>query len=548
MMNLFYPFMFNIILFEEEKKTMTYFKKNMMAFLLVLTILFVQACDDPSDPTFSVSFETNGGPDLETVTGLEKGDVLVLEDLSRTGYIFLGWEDEQENIHFESITIEDDLVLYAAYERIEDVFTYDTRENENYDDEIAITSYTGVARRLKIPETIDEKRVTGIQTEAFKDTPIEELVLPRSALSFGHYAFAFAPNLDTLSFYGDYAAYREDFIPSDTYEDILSAHEDACVLIEKDPLSEYKRFETGCPIHKTLAKTDPIFIPGEDDPYYGYEVVVDLAYYETINMQNSWSAGVFSASTLREIVVPKEMFNVSSSAFLDMEHLEAIIVEEDNTQYRSEDGVLYDKDGKWLYFYPPAKSNLDFTMPMTVENVLSDAFSVSYNPYLENIFVPSEHAHFTSFDGVLYDKDGKTLHVYPSGRRDSSYVVKDTVTTIHDFAFQSATHLEEIILPVGLKEIGARAFRMSSLEHVTIPSSVNRIGSQALYGIDGLKTVVFERELSEENTLTFMGSPFALGHEVTVYVPDNSYDSYLELANFGHMGPDVIRPLSERTT
>ncbi len=519
----------------------------MMVSILILTVLFVQACEDEGESTYSVSFETNGGPEVETVTGLEKGDSLSLDILDRPGHIFLGWQDEQDTMHYDEIIVEDDLVLHAVYERIEDVFTYIVLENENYDDEIRITSYTGVARRLAIPKMIDDKLVTGINTEAFKDTSIEDLILPRSALSFSHLAFAFAPDLDRLSFYGDYAGYQEDFFSSDSYDEILMDNEDACDIVEEDPISEYKRFSTGCPIHKTLSKTDPIFIPGEDDPFYGYEVVVDLAYYETTFMRNSWSAGVFSVSTLREIVVPKEMFNVSSNAFLDMENLESILVEEGNAHYRSEDGVLYDENVEWLYFYPPAKSDSDFMIPKTVENIRPGAFSVSYNPYLESLSVSPEHAHFTSFDGVLYDKDEKTLVAYPSARKDSSYVVKDTVTKINDFAFQYADQLRSVTLPDGLEEIGGRAFRMSGLVHLSIPRSVDRIASQALYGIDTLETVVFERELSDLRTLTFVGSPFEIGHEITVYVPDDSYDRYLELQNFGHMGPDVIRPLSERT-
>lgn len=329
---------------KKGEHTMKHLKKSMMVSILILTVLFVQACNDHGRSTYSVSFETNGGPEVETVTGLEQGDSLSLDVLSRPGHIFLGWEDEQETIHYDEIIIENDLVLHAVYERIEDVLSYEVLENENYDDEIRITSYSGVARRLEIPKMIDDKLVTGINTEAFKDTPIVDLLLPRSALSFSHLAFAFAPDLDRLSFYGDYAGYQEDFFSSDSYDEILMDNEDACDIVEEDPSSEYRRFSTGCPIHKTLSKSDPVFIPGEDDPFYGYEVVVDLAYYETTFMRNSWSAGVFSVSTLREIVVPKEMFHVSSNAFLDMENLESILVEEGNAHYRSEDGVLYDEN------------------------------------------------------------------------------------------------------------------------------------------------------------------------------------------------------------
>ena len=58
---------------------------------------------------------------------------------------------------------------------------------------------------------------------------------------------------------------------------------------------------------------------------------------------------------------PDEMF------FIEPDSLEEIIVDKDNKNYSSKDGVLYSKSGKIAYLYPKEKKDKKFTLPETVE-------------------------------------------------------------------------------------------------------------------------------------------------------------------------------------
>ena len=61
---------------------------------------------------------------------------------------------------------------------------------------------------------------------------------------------------------------------------------------------------------------------------------------------------------------------------------------------------------------------------------------------LTSIQVEKENKFLKSEDGVLFSKDGTTIIKYPSGRSNTNYIVPDGVQTIGDSAFLLAkTHL-----------------------------------------------------------------------------------------------------------
>ncbi|MBP5622905.1 MAG: leucine-rich repeat domain-containing protein [Thermoguttaceae bacterium] len=60
-------------------------------------------------------------------------------------------------------------------------------------------------------------------------------------------------------------------------------------------------------------------------------------------------------SSLTSIVIPEKVSSIGRAAFSRCASLISIEVEEGNANYRSDDGVLYAKDGKTLIKYPPKR-------------------------------------------------------------------------------------------------------------------------------------------------------------------------------------------------
>ena len=76
---------------------------------------------------------------------------------------------------------------------------------------------------------------------------------------------------------------------------------------------------------------------------------------------------------------------------------------------------------------------------------------------LQRINVAKGNPKFASEDGVLFDKDKKTLLCFPCGRT-GTYTVPESVLTIWEDAFEGCDRLAELIIPISVTEIGEGAF------------------------------------------------------------------------------------------
>ena len=67
--------------------------------------------------TIKVSFDSNGGTQIESLT-IEKGSKLVLpKSPTKEGYIFKNWKDKEGNIIKNGTVLKNDITLYAVYEK-----------------------------------------------------------------------------------------------------------------------------------------------------------------------------------------------------------------------------------------------------------------------------------------------------------------------------------------------------------------------------------------------------------------------------------------------
>jgi len=103
-------------------------------------------------------------------------------------------------------------------------------------------------------------------------------------------------------------------------------------------------------------------------------------------------AGGFEMSGLYGIRIPASVTSIGSGAFGTMESLTAIVVDENNTVYASDDyGVLFNKDKTVLIEAPTIYKNgvyLDtYAIPDGVTTILPDAFT-DYQSYLQSVTIP----------------------------------------------------------------------------------------------------------------------------------------------------------------
>ena len=108
---------------------------------------------------------------------------------------------------------------------------------------------------------------------------------------------------------------------------------------------------------------------------------------------------------------------------------------------------------------------------------------------LMNIYVEEDNSHYYSENGVLFSEDediiganGKAILLFPQGR-SGSYIIPSGVTVIAQRAFVSCKGLNSIVIPEGVTTIaGEYAFHgCSNLSRITIPSSMTNIGDGSFY-------------------------------------------------------------------
>jgi len=95
-------------------------------------------------------------------------------------------------------------------------------------------------------------------------------------------------------------------------------------------------------------------------------------------------------------------------------------------------------------------------IPSTVTNIAPGAISSCEN--LSSIILSSENTSYSLSDNILYTADQTEINQYVNGSSDTSCVIPDTVTTIHDYAFAHSNSLTTISIPESVSTIADGAF------------------------------------------------------------------------------------------
>lgn len=188
---------------------------------------------------------------------------------------------------------------------------------------------------------------------------------------------------------------------------------------------------------------------------------------------------------VKSIEIPNSITEIQPKALNGSEELKEIVVDNGNTKYSSENGVLFNKDKTELICYPEGKADKSYTVPNTVKVIGYLSF---YRCELIEELIMQEGV--TKIDDLAF--------LWCSALKEVT--IPNSVTTIGTQAFDVCKSLESIEIPNSVTTIGERVFEScEKLDNVVIPSSINSIVDRMFYGCSSLKNITIP------NTVTSIG-------------------------------------------
>lgn len=193
------------------------------------------------------------------------------------------------------------------------------------------------------------------------------------------------------------------------------------------------------------------------------------------------------------------------------------------------EGVRHISEGA---FYP-ARNNYKkvgiagIILPISLIRIDKNAFTNLLVPWIA--FGVSEYNDcFSVQDGVLFNKDKTLLIKYPIDKQESEYLVPDTVRQISPNAFKFARNLKRLIFPGSLEKIGEEAIvglnnlqyvdfsatkiiefpkslcsSCKNLIQVKFPHNLKKVGWGDFFGDTSLRQIVLPKGLTEISECAF---------------------------------------------
>jgi len=361
-------------------------------------------------------------------------------------------------------------------------------------------SVTGIGdckdKEIFIPTHYQGCTITQIDSSAFRDCIIENVIIPDTVTVIGMDAFA-NPNIKSV--------YIPDSVTK-IYPKAFGNGKGAGIKIHIDKDNPYYIFKDNCLINKQTK----ILVCGFSDSVIpddgSVEHIGSLAFElcsELKNIQIPSSVKTISSSAFRyctgleEIILPEGLTVIGESAFAHS-GIQEIIIPEGLTSLEA--GAFKHCESLKTAVIPSTFKEIPESMfygcgkletvniPEGVETIGEGAFSHCYS--LRNIKLPQT---LTTIKNGAFYYSGIIEIIIPS-----------SVTELEP-AFERCYNLKTVVLPEGITRISNMAFsHCSKLKNITMPSTVTEIGQCAFQYCSELSTIKIPKSVTKIEIMAFL--------------------------------------------
>ena len=326
---------------------------------------------------------------------------------------------------------------------------------------VTITGYLGNAKAVVLPSEFEGHALAIIGEDAFEDSDITMLTIPKGVTTIERYAFTRSSIThltlpDTLTTIGDNAFFachnlRDLTLPRSVssigYRAFIGCWSLKALKIPSDITTISSSMFEDCIGLVSVGLPDELNHLGSQ-AFDGCSSLQSLVLPESL--ESIGEDAFSSCSSLEALHIPANVCNIGTGAFRNCEKLRSLTLSKDNDYFRFVDGCLFDAD-KTMLLYVPINRTGAYTVPKSV----------------------------TEIGGVF---DGCS--------RLTSVELHEGIDAIDNGAFRNCTSLVKVNIPTGLTRIGAEAFRNCVLlDGIVLPDTLQSIGALAFCNCSSLKQI-----------------------------------------------------------
>ena len=237
----------------------------------------------------------------------------------------------------------------------------------------------------------------------------------------------------------------------------------------------------------------------------------------------------FRCKKMKNVTIPSSVTSIGNYAFHECYLLQSIQIHNGVTSIGQE--VFYNCNNLTCITIPASVISIG-------EHAIDDCAR------LTAINVANDNPNYSSADGVLFNKNQTTLIQYPCGK-EGAYNIPISVTSIEGYAFRGSDYLTGVTIPEGVASIGEAAFSYCyNLTSVTIPSSVISMADYAFHFCTGLTSVTCKSVIPlacDSHVFEYVDTTIPL------YVPCGTKDAYEAADGWKEFGNIVEEPAPTMT-
>ena len=437
-----------------------------------------------------ISFDSNGGSDVEALT-VTAGEVAgSLPVPTREGYSFSGWYTSGGALYNGAAPVTEDVTLIARWEEVQtpiEYFQFDMIA-DGYEVRLAAGVDIREITVIDIPETYNGKNVVWIGSEGFADCEyLQEVYLPTTVTTINYRAFDGCTNLRTIHVPDgsnlDYINF-DAFLGCTSLEDI-DFNGDSGISQIRGIYADVFRDSPGMIAHLTVY----------DNLYYWGDILMgthEMVYSDFL-----------TENTLTTVNI-KEGTRVIAGSALETCSLVTSLYLPDSVKYICRLGLPASRTKSSLVSLSMPSGILDI-------NISSGNGWYTFVPSLQSIEIRGSGGRYKMDGGCMID----TVYSSVIASQKNTNTLPEGYKIVEKHAFTNK-QANTVVIPSSYVELREEAFEYCAFTYIVIPDNVGVLSDSAFNMCDNLESISFGRSTPLVHAAFFSNANSKVLSEITV--------------------------------